>query len=90
MVAGRRGRATTGAEMVPTFDMRYFVGEWEVEWIPLDTPLLPGGAYTGTETVRPIESGHYFDVTVELEGPDGSLSGRGIMWYTKILENPGP
>ena len=39
-----------------------------------------GGAYTGTETIRPIESGHYFDVTVELGGPDGSLRGRGIMF----------
>ena len=75
-----QGAPTTGTEMVPTFDMRYFVGEWEVEWTPLDTPLLPGGAYTGTETIRPIESGHYFDVTVELGGPDGSLRGRGIMF----------
>ena len=75
-----QGGPTTGKEMVPTFDMRYFVGEWEIEWTPLDTPLLPGGEYTGTETIRHIENGRYLDVTVTLEGPDGSLNGRGIMF----------
>ena len=76
-----QGGPTTGREMMPPFDMRYFLGEWEIEWTPLDTPLLPGGKYTGTETVRHIENGRYFEVTVDLEGPDGSLSGTGIMMY---------
>ena len=76
-----QGGPTTGREMMPPFDMRYFVGEWEIEWTPLDTPLLPGGKYTGTETIRHIENGRYFEVTVELEGPDGSLCGKGIMLY---------
>ena len=74
-----QGRPTTGREMMPVFDMRYFVGEWEIEWTPLDTPLLPGGKHTGTETIRHIEKGRHFDVTVELEGPDGRLSGKGII-----------
>ena len=74
-----QGGPTTGREMMPVCDMRYCVGEWEIEWTPLDTPLLPGGKYTGTETIRHIENGRYFDVTVELEGPDGGLSGKGIM-----------
>ena len=72
---------TTGNEMMPPFDMRYFLGEWEIEWTPLDTPLLPGGKYTGTETIRHIENGRYFDVTVELEGPEGGLSGTGLMFF---------
>ena len=38
-----QGGPTPGDEMMPLFDMRYFVGEWEIEWTPLDTPLLPGG-----------------------------------------------
>ena len=76
-----QGGPTTGDEMIPTFDMGYFVGEWDIEWAPLDTPLLPGGTYTGTETIRHIQNGRYFDVTVELKGPDGSLSGRGIMFF---------
>ena len=81
-----QGGPTTGREMMPVFDMRYFVGEWEIEWTPLDTPLLPGGKYTGTETIRHIENGRYFDVTVELEGPDGGLSGKGIT----CCSSPGP
>ena len=76
-----QGGPTTGREMMPVCDMRYCVGEWEIEWTPLDTPLLPGGKYTGTETIRHIENGRYFDVTVELEGPDGGLSGKGIMLF---------
>ena len=79
-VAQQRG-PTTGEEMLPPFDMRYFVGVWEIEWTPLDTPLLPGGKYTGTETVRHIENGRYFEVTVELVGPEGSLHGQGIMLF---------
>ena len=75
-----QGGPTTGNEIMPTFDMRYFVGAWEIEWTPLDTPLFPGGEYTGTETIRHIENSHYFEVTVQLEGPDVSLSGRGIMF----------
>ena len=47
-----QGGPTTGNEMISTFDMGYFVGEWA----PLDTPLLPGGTYTGTETIRHIET----------------------------------
>ena len=72
---------TAGDEMLPPFDMRYFVGAWEIEWTPLETPLLPGGRYTGTETVRHIENGRYFDVTVTLAGPEGTLNGKGIMLF---------
>ena len=52
-----QGGPTTGEEMMPPVDMRYFLGNWEIEWTPLDTPLLPGGKYTGTERVRYIENG---------------------------------
>ena len=73
-----QGGPTTGDEMMPPFDLRYFLGDWEIEWSPLDTPLLPGGAYTGVERVRHIADGRYLEVTVELEGRDRSLNGRGI------------
>ena len=73
-----QGGPTTGDEMMPPFDLRYFLGDWEIEWSPLDTPLLPGGAYTGVERIRHIADGRYLEVTVELEGQDRSLSGRGI------------
>ena len=76
--AAQQSGPTAGDEMLPPFDMRYFVGAWEIEWTPLETPLLPGGRYTGTETVRHIENGRYFDVTVTLAGPEGTLNGKGI------------
>ncbi len=40
-----------------------------------------GGPTTGTETIRHIENGRYFDVSVELEGPDDGLSGKGIIFF---------
>ena len=75
-----QGGPTTGDEMMPPFDLRYFLGDWEIEWSPLDTPLLPGGKYTGVERVRHIADGRYLEVTVELEGQDRSLRGRGILF----------
>ena len=79
--AAQQSGPTAGDEMLPPFDMRYFVGAWEIEWTPLETPLLPGGRYPGTETVRHIENGRYFDVTVTFAGPEGTLNGKGIMLF---------
>ena len=75
-----QGGPTTGDEMMPPFDLRYFLGDWEIEWSPLDTPLLPGGQYTGVERVRHIADGRYLEVAVELEGPGRSLRGQGIVF----------
>lgn len=75
-----QGGPTTGDEMMPPFDLRYFLGDWEIEWSPLDTPLLPGGRYTGVERVRHVADGRYLEVAVELEGPERSLRGQGIVF----------
>jgi hypothetical protein len=75
-----QGGPTTGQEMMPAFDMRYFLGTWEIERAPLDTPLLSGGKYTGIERVRHIDNGRYLEITVELDGPEGRLNGQGLMF----------
>ena len=75
-----QGGPTTGDEMMPPFDLRYFLGDWQVEWSPPDTPLLPGGRYTGVERIRHVADGRYLEVAVELEGPGGSLRGQGIVF----------
>ena len=75
-----QGGPTTGDEMMPPFDPRYFLGDWEIEWSPLDTPLLPGGKYTGVERVRHVADGRYLEIAVELEGQDRSLRGQGILF----------
>lgn len=75
------GGPTSGAEMQAPFDLQYFLGEWEVEWTPPDTPLLPGGMYTGTETVTHINS-RFLKIDIELEGEQGNtLTGQGILLY---------
>ena len=72
---------TTGTEMMPPFDPRYFLGVWEVEWSPPDLGLIPGGAYTGTETVTHLRN-RYLKVVVALEHEDGTqLNGEGVMFY---------
>ena len=50
LVETQRG-PTSGDEMVPPFDPRYFLGVWEIEWNPPETGLFPPGKWTGTETV---------------------------------------
>ena len=75
-----QGGPTTGDEMMPPFDPRYFLGDWEIEWSPLDTPLLPGGKYTGVERVRHVADGRYLEIAVDLEGRDRSLRGQGILF----------
>ena len=72
---------TTGREMIPPFNPQYYLGEWEIEWTPPDTPLIPGGMYTGTETVSHINS-RYLRVDVAMEGEEGNrITGQGMLFY---------
>ena len=76
-----QGGPTTGEEMVPPFDPRYFLGEWEIEWNPPDTGLIPGGKYTGRETVTHINN-RYLKVEVAMENEDGTkINGQGMIFY---------
>jgi hypothetical protein len=75
------GGPTTGAEMMAPFNPQYYLGEWEIEWTPPDTELLPGGVYTGTETVTHINN-RYLKIDVQLEGEDGNrLTGQGMLFF---------
>ncbi len=76
-----QGGPTSGNEVMPPFDMRYFLGEWEVEWSPPETPLFPGGRYAGTETVTHINQGRFYSIDIQLEGPEGPLTGKGLMVF---------
>ena len=72
---------TTGREMMPPFTPEYLLGEWEIEWTPPDTPLVPGGMYTGTETVTHINN-RYLRIDVTMEGEDGNtITGEGMFFY---------
>ena len=77
----QQGGPTSGDEMVPPFDPRYFLGVWEIEWSPPDAGLIPPGTYTGTETITHIDS-RYLRVAVSLEGEDGTtITGEGMIFY---------
>ena len=76
---------TTGEEMVPPFDPRYFLGVWEIEWNPPETGLVPAGSYTGTETVTHINN-RYLKVDLAMENEDGTkISGQGMIFYEYSL-----
>jgi hypothetical protein len=80
-----QGGPTSGEEMVPPFDPRYFLGVWEIEWNPPEAGLFPPGPYTGTETVRHINN-RYLSVKVNLQGEDGTtITGEGMMFYEFAL-----
>lgn len=69
----------TDAPEMPPFDARYFVGEWEIEWVPPETDLFPGGKYTGIEKVEQVGNRH-LKIEVELHADDGqTLKGQGII-----------
>ena len=72
---------TSGAEMMPPFDPRYFLGEWEIEWNPPETGLVPPGKWTGTETITHVNN-RYLAVAIVMEHEDGTtLTGDGVMFY---------
>ena len=80
------GGPTTGKEMMPPFTPEYLLGEWEIEWTPPDTPLIPGGMYTGTETISHINN-RYLSIDVQMEGEDGNtITGEGMFFYDWGLE----
>ena len=77
----RQDGPTSGAEMMPAFDPRYFLGEWEIEWNPPETGLVPPGKWTGTETVAHVNN-RYLTIAIAMENEDGTtLTGDGILLY---------
>ena len=67
--------------MMPPFDPRYLLGEWEIEWNPPETGLVAPGKWTGTETVTHINN-RYLRVALAMQNEDGTtLTGDGIILY---------
>lgn len=79
-----RGRPTNPDDEVPLFDFeRYFVGKWTFEWDVPDSPLGSSGTITGTEIVKPVIDGRFFESEYQGTGPDGPFSGRANMIYLR-------
>jgi Protein of unknown function (DUF1579) len=72
---------TNVTDAQPKFSMDYFVGEWNFESNVSESPLGGGGPMSGSETVRNVLDGRFWDITIKGEGPEGSFTGKGIMTY---------
>ena len=63
------------------FNMDYFVGVWNFESNLSESPLSAGGPMSGSETVRNVLDGRFWDITIKGEGPEGPFTGKGIITY---------
>jgi len=79
--------ATQGAALTaetdaqPKFNMDYFVGAWTFEASVSESPLGAGGPMSGSETIRNVWDGRFWDITIKGEGPDGPFMGKGVILY---------
>ncbi len=77
-----QGSALTNVtDAQPKFNMDYFVGEWNFESNVSESPLGGGGPMSGSETIRNVWDGRFWDVTIKGEGPEGPFTGKGIITY---------
>lgn len=79
--AKQGGVLTTETDAQPKFNVDYFVGQWNFESSVSESPLGAGGPLSGTETVRNVWDGRYWDITIAGQGPDGPFTGKGIIIY---------
>ena len=72
---------TDVADAQPKFNMDYFVGQWNFESTVSESPLGAGGPISGSETIRNVWDGRFWDITIKGEGPEGPFTGNGIITY---------
>ena len=65
----------------PKFNMDYFVGQWNFESTVSESPLGAGGPISGSETIRNVWDGRFWNITIKGEGPEGPFTGNGIITY---------
>jgi hypothetical protein len=70
---------TTETDAQPKFNMDYFVGEWSFETSVSESPLGPGGPLSGSETVRNVWDGRFWDIKIKGEAPEGPFTGTGVI-----------
>ena len=79
---GQTGAGPTGfRDPVAKFNMNYFVGDWQFEWIVPDSPLGDGGPITGVESIMNLMDGRFYEIAIKGEAPDGPFTGNGLMTY---------
>jgi hypothetical protein len=80
-VSAQQAGRTKYEDPTPKFNMDYFVGNWGFEWVVPDSPLGEGGPITGTESVKNVLDGRYYEIVIKAEGPQGPFTGNGILFY---------
>jgi len=65
----------------PKFNMDYFVGVWNFESNMSESPLGAGGPISGSETIRNVLDGRFWDISIKGEGPEGPFTGKGLITY---------
>jgi len=61
--------------------MDYFVGEWTFEASVSESPLGAGGPVSGSETIRNVWDGRFWDIKITGEAPEGPFTGTGVIIY---------
>ena len=79
--ARQGGVLTSETDAQAKFNMDYFVGEWNFEASVSESPLGVGGPMSGSETVRNVWDGRFWDITIKGEDADGPFTGKGIIVY---------
>ena len=73
---------TSENDVAPKFNQDYFVGDWKFEGLVSESPLGEGGPISGTEIVRNIWDGRFWDIRINGEGPDGApFTGTGVILF---------
>ena len=75
------GITTTETDAQPKFNMDYFVGEWTFEASVSESPLGAGGPVSGSETIRNVWDGRFWDIKITGEAPEGPFTGTGVIIY---------
>ncbi len=75
------GVEADGDDQTP-FNPNYFIGTWAFRGVLPDSPLGPGGDFTGTETVRRVD-GCSYESTMLATVPDGKVTIKALMVYDR-------
>jgi hypothetical protein len=79
--ARQGGVLTSETDAQAKFNMDYFVGQWNFEASVSESPLGAGGPMSGSEIVRNVWDGRFWDITIKGEDADGPFTGKGIIIY---------
>ncbi len=79
--AEQKGAPTSNRDATPKFNLDYFVGEWKFESNLADSPLGAAWPESGTETVRNVYDGRFWDIRIKGDNDRAPVTGVGVVMY---------